>query len=183
MNKKFTFNASFRLGDDHLDGVDRGVVDLDVVLLERHAVHLASGARDGGPAGGGEGLALGHVREGHRALDDVVLDDVGQRLVRHEVNLGGAELLGELDEGVVVGAEDGDQCQEGRGNAVGPLCADTLRTRRTGMRARTQTVLLWLRLVGVCACAPAEEAEHRQAIRRPSRTVQHSLRLRAPRRF
>ena len=35
MNKKFTFNASFRLGDDHLDGVDRGVVDLDVVLLER----------------------------------------------------------------------------------------------------------------------------------------------------
>ena len=51
------------------------------------------------------------------------------------------------------------------------------------MRARTQTVLLWLRLVGVCACAPAEEAEHRQAIRRTDRPVQHSLRLRAPRCF
>ena len=90
------------------------VANLDVVLLERHAVHLASGARDGGPAGGGEGLALGHVREGHRALDDVVLDDVGQRLVRHEVHLGGAELLGELDEGVVVGAEDGDGARAGQ---------------------------------------------------------------------
>jgi hypothetical protein len=90
------------------------VANLDVVLLERHAVHLASGARDGGPAGGGEGLALGHVREGNRALDDVVLDDVGQRLVRHEVHLGGAELLGELDEGVVVGAEDGDGARAGQ---------------------------------------------------------------------
>ena len=103
------------LGGNHaVDRVHDPVANLDVVLLERHAVHLASGARDGGPAGGGEGLALGHVREGHRALDDVVLDDVGQRLVRHEVNLGGAELLGELDEGVVVGAEDGDGARAGQ---------------------------------------------------------------------
>ena len=43
-----------------------------------------------------------------------MLDDVGQRLVRHEVNLGGAELLGELDEGVVVGAEDGDGARAGQ---------------------------------------------------------------------
>ena len=40
MNKKFTFNASFRLGDDHLDGVDRGVVDLDVVLLVLSLIHI-----------------------------------------------------------------------------------------------------------------------------------------------
>ena len=66
MNKKSTFNASFRLDDDHLDGVDRGVVDLDVVLLVREVSRDDLLASDGF-----EFLARSHVRLGNRALNDV----------------------------------------------------------------------------------------------------------------
>ena len=104
MNKKFTFNASFRLGDDHLDGVDRGVVDLDVVLLEREV------SRDDLLASEGfEFLARSHVRLGNRALNDVVLADVTQAIHLHKFHSGNTLGLDEVPEGIVIGGEDRDR--------------------------------------------------------------------------
>jgi len=104
MNKKFTFNASFRLGDDHLDGVDRGVVDLDVVLLVREVSRDDLLASDGF-----EFLARSHVRLGNRALNDVVLADVTQAIHLHKFHSGNTLGLDEVPEGIVIGGEDRDR--------------------------------------------------------------------------
>ena len=104
MNKKLTFNASFCLDDDHLDGVDRGVVDLDVVLLERKV------SRDDLLASEGfEFLARSHVSLGDSAHDNVVLHDVTQAIHLHKFHSGDTLGLDEVPEGIVIGGKDRDR--------------------------------------------------------------------------
>ena len=91
-----------RLRDDGGDGVDGGVVNLDVVLLVVERGRGDSLTRH-------HGDLRRHVRRGERALGDVVQDDVLEAVVGHDFNLGQALRLAEIGERVIVRREHGDR--------------------------------------------------------------------------
>ena len=102
-------NGSSRLSEDHgVDGVEDGVVNLDVVLGHGSAVSLAALDGDGGAGHGGELGAVGHVLEAVGTLDDHAHHDAGEVGVLVELHLRLARVLAESLHGVVVGGEHGD---------------------------------------------------------------------------
>jgi hypothetical protein len=96
----------FYLEDDHLDGMDRGVVNFDVVLLE---VEVSRSNVFTGESF--ERLAGDHVGFRDRTHDDVVLADVGQTVHLDKFHSRNTLGLDKISESVVISGEDRDRAR------------------------------------------------------------------------